>query len=71
MQNKILFSFLALKKYCEEEDFKGWDPYDGLNSKVIQSFPFLYRSAMFRLAVIQAFKRSPFSFRSFMLVPSA
>ena len=26
-------SFKALKSYCEAEDFKGWDPYDGLNSK--------------------------------------
>lgn len=24
--------FIKLKKYCESEDFKGWDLYDGLNS---------------------------------------
>ena len=27
-------SFNKLKTYCEKEQFKGWDPYDGLNSKI-------------------------------------
>jgi len=27
-------SFLALKYYLEAQNFKGWDPYDGLYSKV-------------------------------------
>ena len=33
------YSFLALKDYCESEKFKGWDPYDGLNSKLFQLSP--------------------------------
>ena len=32
-------SFDRLKGYCEKENFKGWDPYDGLNSWVIQKTP--------------------------------
>lgn len=38
---KAVRSFSALKSYCEQEHFKGWDPYDGLNSKVFQAIPFL------------------------------
>ena len=30
-------SFLKLKGYCEAENYKGWDPYDGLNSKVFKT----------------------------------
>ena len=58
-----------LKEYCEKERFKGWDPYDGLNSRVFQSLPFLKRSALCRLIVIQGFKRSPVNLRPLALVP--
>ena len=58
-----------LKSYCEAEHFKGWDPYDGLNSKVFQALPFLKDSALCRLAVIQGFKRSPVNLRRIALVP--
>jgi rhamnogalacturonyl hydrolase YesR len=56
-------SFEYLRKYCESEAFKGWDPYDGLNSWVIQKTP-LGKSRFFRLAWIQLFKRNPINFRS-------
>lgn len=65
----IINSFLLLKDYCERGRFKGWDPYDGLNSKVFQAIPFLKRSALCRLAVIQGFKRCPFNLRRIALVP--
>ena len=26
--DNIINSFLALKNYCEREQFKGWDPYE-------------------------------------------
>lgn len=53
---------MKLKYYCETENFKGWDPYDGLNSWVIQKTP-LGKSRFFRLAWIQTFKRNPINFR--------
>jgi rhamnogalacturonyl hydrolase YesR len=56
-------SFNKLKRYCEKENFKGWDPYDGLNSSLFQALPFLPKSRFFRLAWIQFFKRSPINFR--------
>jgi len=59
---KIKESFKKLKYYCERENFKGWDPYDGLNSWVMQKTP-LGKSRFFRLAWIQLFKRNPVNFR--------
>lgn len=66
---KILDSFLALKNYCEAEEFKGWDPYDGLNSKVFKALPLVGRSAICRLVWIQLFKRCPINIRKLLLVP--
>ena len=64
----IYNSFINLKTYCEAEDYKGWDPYDGLNSKVFQATP-LKHWDLARLAWIQGFKRSPINFRKLLLVP--
>jgi len=55
-------SFEKLISYCEQEQFKGYDPYDGLNSWIIQKTP-LGKSRFFRLAWIQLFKRSPINLR--------
>ncbi len=65
--NIVNQSFNKLKTYCEKENFKGWDPYDGLNSKFFQSLP-LKKSALFRLIQIQAFKRNPVNLRNLFLV---
>lgn len=64
----FLKSFNALKSYCESQHFAGWDPYDGLNSKVFQVTP-LKHWDLARLAWIQGFKRSPINFRKLLLVP--
>ena len=70
MDNDLAFtSFKRLKDYCEEEQYKGWDPYDGLNSKVFQALPLLKKSAFFREVMIQGFKRSPVNLRPLMQVP--
>lgn len=61
-KNLIQNSFEELKRFIEKEAFKGWDPYDGLNSWVIQKTP-LGRSRIFRLAWIQLFKRNPINLR--------
>ena len=70
MNNEILFrnSFLKLKDYCEKNNFKGWDPYDGLNSKIFQMTP-LRNSSLARLILIQTFKRSPINLRKLLFVP--
>lgn len=62
-------SLLSLTAYIEKEEFKGWDPYDGLNSKAFQSLPFLKNWDLSRLAWIQLFKRNPVNLRRLFLVP--
>lgn len=62
-------SFIKLKKYCDAEDYKGWDPYDGLNSKIAHWLLPLKHSALLRLCVIQGFKRCPVNLRPLALVP--
>lgn len=69
MNFQLINSLSKLKRYCEAQDFKGWDPYDGLNSKFFQGLPFLKRSAIARLIVIQGFKRFPFNLRKIFMVP--
>jgi rhamnogalacturonyl hydrolase YesR len=64
----MLNSFKKLKEYCEKENFKGWDPYDGLNSKIFNTF-YLNKVQFFRLAWIQLFKRNPINLRNLLLVP--
>jgi hypothetical protein len=63
MFKKILTSFDLLKDYCEREEFKGYDPYDGLNSKLFNKIPVVSKNRIARLVWIQAFKQSPVNLR--------
>ncbi|HMU09194.1 MAG TPA: hypothetical protein PKC54_04265 [Ferruginibacter sp.] len=63
MNSLVIESLNRLQKYCEAENFRGYDPYDGLNSRFFQSIPFVSSSRFFRLAWIQFFKRSPVNLR--------
>ncbi len=64
MENKLIEErFNELEKYCKSEAFKGYDPFDGLNSKLFDYLPFLRKSSLFKLIWIQFFKRSPINFR--------
>ncbi len=67
-QHHVQQAFNQLLKYCETEGFKGWDPYDGLNSRLFRVSQ-LHRIRFFRLAWIQLFKRNPINLRSLTLVP--
>lgn len=58
----FLASLRQLKVYCEAENFAGWDPYDGLNSRLFQATP-LRHWDLARLVWIQGFKRCPINFR--------
>jgi rhamnogalacturonyl hydrolase YesR len=64
MVKQITESFQKLKNYCEAEAFKGFDPYDGLNSSIFQAIPILPKLKYTRLAWIQFFKRCPINFRN-------
>lgn len=69
MEREVLSSFKKLKSYCESEHYKGWDPFDGLNSKVFQALPLLKKSAFCREVIIQGFKRNPINLRRLAVVP--
>jgi len=59
-----------LWSWCRSHDFAGYDPYDGLNSRLFQSTPFR-KSRFVRLSWTQFFKRSPVNFRKIAGVPRA
>jgi hypothetical protein len=63
MSENIEQSLSKLIAYCESEGFKGYDPFDGLNSRVFQSIPYISGNRLFRLAWIQLFKRLPINLR--------
>jgi rhamnogalacturonyl hydrolase YesR len=57
-----------LKAYCEAEDFKGWDPFDGLNSEVFKNIPIVRKNALCRLIWIQTFKKNPINLRKLLFI---
>ena len=57
-----------LWNYCRSHDLAGYDPYDGLNSRLFQSTP-LRNSRLPRLVWTQLCKRSPVNFRRLARVP--
>lgn len=52
--------FDRLLVYCRQEEWQGYDPYDGLNSKF---YPLMPDSKILRIALIQLVKRSPLNLR--------
>ena len=56
----------SIWEWAKVRDFKGYDPFDGLNSRLLS--PLLKHSRFLRLATIQAVKRCPFNPRKLLLV---
>jgi len=54
--------------YCKENTWSGYDPYDGLNSRLFNAIPFTKNKSC-RLVFIQVMKRLPINLRPIMLVP--
>lgn len=67
-RDEVEDSFNKLLQYVEQEEYKGWDPYDGLNSRFFQFFPFFRKSRFFRLCWIQLFKINPLNLRRIFCV---
>lgn len=53
--------------YCEAENFAGYDPFDGLNSRIFQDSPLKY-FAVSRLAWLQMVKRSARNLRPLLKI---
>ena len=60
LNNQMLKNFI-------KSDFKGFDPYDYLNSKLISYTPIKY-SKFFKLLITQFGKKFPFDIRKFLLI---
>ena len=60
--------YTALMTRFRADGFAGWDPFDGLESKVFQATP-LRRLAAGRVAWLQMVKRSPWNLRPVLGVP--
>lgn len=67
-KESLFKSFSRLMHYCEKQNYQGWDPFDGMNSKIFQATPFK-NWKLSRIAWIQLFKRSPINLRPLFLVP--
>jgi len=68
MPINLITAHRELWKYCRGQGFAGYDPYDGLNSRLFQATP-LKDSRAARLAWTQFHKRSPVNFRSLVGIP--
>lgn len=64
----VIKAFKQLQEYIENENYKGWDLFDGLKSSIFFKSPF-YKHRFLRLAWIQFFKRSPLNLRKLAKIP--
>ncbi len=62
----IHLSLQKLRDYIERENLKGFDPYDALNSPLLDLLTF--NSKLLRIAYIQALKRSPINLRRLLVI---
>ena len=65
--NRLQTIYDELFAYCETENFAGYDPFDGLNSRIFQASPLKYFS-LARLTWLQMVKRSAKDLRPMMKV---
>ena len=62
---KVYNIFYDLKSYIELNDYKGYDPYDGLKSKFFKTMP-ISKIPFFRIAWTQFIKKFPLNIRNFV-----
>lgn len=56
-----------LLKYCQDQNWAGYDPYDALNSRLFAATPFS-RSRICRIAFTQILKRLPINLRPLLMI---
>lgn len=66
IEQKVWNSLTKLMNYIQSEEFKGWDPYDALNSRTLSTLSFGNRWA--RIAYTQALKKLPINLRPILLI---
>jgi len=66
--NEFILKILTnLHQQLKQNDYKGYDVFDGLNSQIFKGSPF-YKNRLMRLVWIQFFKQSPINFRKLLAV---
>ncbi len=60
------YSLQKLRQYIEDEGFKGYDPYDALNSPILKGLS--SGSKLLRIAFIQTLKRLPVNLRPLLFI---
>lgn len=65
-EDKVKRAITDLERFCREQGWKGYDPYDGLNSKFLKLLTF--KRKWLRIAVIQFFRKFPLNFRKIFLI---
>jgi len=68
MLDQAVKAFEELEHYCKNEGFQGWDPYDGLTSKLFQATPILPKKRLTRLLWIQLIKKLPVNLRPILKI---
>jgi hypothetical protein len=66
MEEIINSSLSGLKAYIEDKQWKGYDPYDALNSPFLRAFSFSMRSL--RILYTQGLKRFPLNTRKLLII---
>jgi hypothetical protein len=66
---RLIDELEAVEWWLETNDYSGWDPFDGLTSRLFRA-TFLDAVPFARLAWIQLLKRSPINLRELALVPA-
>ena len=69
MVNLVHYSLDKIFSYCQEQNWCGHDPFDGLNSLIFRKLPLLKTRKLFRLAFLQMNKKSPFNLRPVLGIP--
>ncbi len=62
MELNVVEALEKLERYIEEEEWQGYDPYDGLNSPLVK----IFRIKSLRILLTQIIKRSPNNFSSIL-----
>jgi hypothetical protein len=70
MRNLVENATLALLEYCKRENWRGYDPYDALNSRLLKALQ-LTRIRFCRLAFTQGMKHLPVNLRPILLIPKS
>jgi hypothetical protein len=67
-RGQLRSTIISLLDYCKTNEWAGFDPYDALNSKILEQTP-LVQSRVCRIAITQVLKRLPINLRPLLLVP--